>query len=112
MPNNGSPRTSLALSTPVKRLPSKRKLVFGFSATLSALGTGIVAASSASSPYDALRLLAACRTALFSVVSSAAGTFQVLAAAATSIARAVAPARRSTSKFIGIDNEPPANCGP
>ena len=97
MPNSGSPRTSFALSTPVTRVPSKRKLCFAFSVRLAAAGTGSVAATSASSPYVALRLLLAWRTVLACVVSSAAGTFQVLAAAATSIARAVAPARRSDS---------------
>jgi len=102
----------LSLSTPVTRLPSKRNALFGLSATLAAAGTGSVAATAASSPYVALRPLLTWRTTLFSVVSSAAGTFQVSAAAATSIARAVAPARRNASKFIGIEVEPPASCKP
>ena len=84
----------------------------GLSFTLSAAGTGNVAATAASSPYVALRPLLSWRTMPLSVRSSAAGTLQVLAAAATSIARAVAPARRSVSKFMGIDVEPPASCRP
>jgi hypothetical protein len=40
-------------------------------------------------------LLAACATLLLSVVHSFVSTFHSLAAALTSIARAVAPARRS-----------------
>ena len=51
-------------------------------------------------------------TLLLSVVHSLGLTRQSFAAAATSIARAVAPARRSWSQLIGIEREPPALCLP
>ncbi|MFD2498028.1 hypothetical protein ACFSTI_03005 [Rhizorhabdus histidinilytica] len=39
-------------------------------------------------------------------------TFHSAAAACTSIARAIAPARRSWSKLLAIAVEPPVSCAP
>jgi hypothetical protein len=46
------------------------------------------------------------------VLHSDAGTFHVAAAAATSIWRPTAPARRSGSQFIDVAVDPPATCTP
>jgi hypothetical protein len=45
-------------------------------------------------------------------VHSPAGTFQVAAAAAMSICRPAAPARRSGSQLVGVAVLPPATCRP
>ena len=76
-----------------------------FSATF--CGTGSFAASSASSPKRALRLEAAWRTTPFSTVTDEAGTDQRAAAVATSMARAAAPAMRSSSQLLATAVEPP-----
>ncbi len=46
------------------------------------------------------------------VAQSAAAQPQVWAAAAISICRPAAPARRAGSQFIGVEKLPPANCAP
>ncbi len=61
---------------------------------LAASGTGSVRAAATSSPYPSERPLLSCTTAWLRAATSATGTFQVLAAACSSIVRAVAPATR------------------
>ena len=73
-------------------------------------GTGSVAAVAASSPKVALRFDAACETVPAFTTSVFAGTFQRCAAAATSIARAVAPALRNCSQELAMAVDPPVPC--
>jgi hypothetical protein len=110
MPNSGAPVTTCRLSTPVYDLPSRRYSERSLSFTVSAFGTGSAAALRTKVPYpsDLLPL----QTALSRVVSVSAGTFQLAAAAETSMLRATAPARRSWSQLSGIEREPPALCRP
>jgi hypothetical protein len=108
MPKSGLPVTIFALSTPGIDLPMILKS-FGFlSVTVLSAGAVSVAALAASSPYVALRRDARWCTTPASVVHSPAGTFQLAAAAATSICRPAAPARRSGSQLVGVDVLPPA----
>jgi hypothetical protein len=58
----------------------------------------------------ARRPLGGCATTPESTVISAAGTCQRCAAAATSMARAVAPARRSCSQELAMLLLPPVPC--
>jgi len=68
------------------------------------------AAAGASSPKVARRPLAACVSTPRSTVIPPAGTCHACAAAATSMARAVAPARRSCSQELAIAVLPPVPC--
>jgi hypothetical protein len=86
----------------------RRKSFGSLSVTLA--GTASAAAASASSPNVALRLLAAWLTTPSRTVISAAGTFQRLAAADTSMARAVAPVWRSWSHELAMAVLPPVPC--
>ncbi len=79
------------------------------SLSLTSVGTGIAAAALASSPKLAFLPEACVRTPALTVMLSG-GTFQRLAAAATSIARAAAPAWRSWSHELAIAVEPPVPC--
>ena len=75
-------------------------------------GSGSLAARSASSPKRSWRLLAAWRTTPWATLQSATGTPQAWAAAATSMARALAPASRiGIHKSLTLD-EPPVACRP
>jgi hypothetical protein len=56
------------------------------------------------------RLPEACVSTLFAVLISAAGTCHSLAAAAMSMARAVAPADRICMKELAIEVDPPVIC--
>jgi len=78
----GLPVTTAGVSTPRVGLPMILKSFGSFSGTVLRAGTGIFAASAPSSPYVALRLLAACITLPDAVVNSVAGTLQRAAAAA------------------------------
>ena len=73
-------------------------------------GTGSFAAAPASSPRVALRPVPACDTTPSLTVMSVAGTPQRAAAAATSIARAVAPASRSCCQELATAVDPPVSC--
>ena len=97
MPNIGLPVTMSGLSTPGTRVPTIVKSLGSLSGTLAMSGGVIAAALSASSPYVARRPLARCVTAPDAVLSSAAGTPHIAAAAATSMWRAAAPVRRMLS---------------
>ncbi len=79
------------------------------SLSLIALGTGCFPAASASSPKVAFLPLA-CDTTPFCTRIASAGTFHCSAAAATSIARAAAPACRYCSNELAIAVEPPVPC--
>ncbi len=79
------------------------------SLSFTSAGTGIAAAFSASSPKLAFRP-PLCETTPFATLISAAGTCQVSAAAATSMARAVAPALRLCSYELAIALLPPVPC--
>ena len=68
------------------------------------------AAFVASSPYDNFRPLARWVTTPADVVHSEGFTPQVLAAAATSIARPAAPTRRIGTQLVGVAVLPPADC--
>ena len=94
IPNSVLPFTLSGMSSRGVDFPSRRKVVGSLSGT-SPVGTGCLAASAARSPYDAVRLDGPWVTTLAIVEHSDAGTPHRAAAAATSIARAVAPARRS-----------------
>ena len=96
-----------AASTRGARLPMNTYFDGSFGVTLD--GAGIAAASCASSPKFALRP-DECDTTPAATVTVSACTFQRLAAAATSIARAVAPAVRSWSHEFAIAVEPPVPC--
>ena len=79
------------------------------SLSLTVAGSGCFAAASASSPKVA-RLPDACETTPLRTAIEAAGTFHRSAAAATSIARAAAPAWRYCSQELAIAVEPPVPC--
>jgi hypothetical protein len=79
-----------------------------FSAT--SFGTGRLDALPASSPNVASRLLGACETTPRSTVRLAGVTFHSAAAAATSMARAVAPALRNCIHELAIAELPPVPC--
>ena len=79
----------------------------GFSRSAGAAGTGSFAAAATSAPKARRRPLGACTTAPASARQAAAATFQRAAAAATSISRAWAPARR-----IGFHSERMARLPP
>ncbi len=99
------PRDFASTSRRLGEVPIRKKRPGSLSGTC--LGTGIVPASTASSPYDRLRFEPAWCTAPSLVVHSDAGTFQRLAAAATSIARAAAPAPRSSGYITAMLVLPP-----
>ena len=90
-------------------LPRMRKSFGSFSDGFS--GTGILAATPTSAPY-ATFLPLLWITWLASVRHSSAGTFHCVAAAATSIWRAAAPAWRSGSQCARTVVEPPVACMP
>jgi hypothetical protein len=71
-------------------------------------GTGCLAAASASSPKVALRVPEV--TTPFFTCTDVAGTFHCSAAAATSIARAAAPACRYCSNELAMAVDPPVPC--
>ncbi len=89
-------------------LPISVKFFGSLSGTFS--GTGIAAAAAASWPKLALRAPALSTPSL--TVMLCGDTFHCLAAAATSIARAVAPALRSWSHEFAIAVDPPVPCIP
>ncbi len=77
-----------------------------------ASGSGRRAARSARAPKARLRWLAAWVTMPLATLQSAAGTPQAWAAAATSMARALAPASRIGSHRSLMLDEPPVACRP
>ena len=77
-----------------------------------AAGTGRVAAVSTSSPYVSVRFVGTWITAPFSARQDVGSTCHVRAAAATSIVRAVAPARRSGAQAVRTDVEAPVAWNP
>ncbi len=90
--NCAEPSVLALLSTRGVRLPISLKSFGSFSVTCA--GGASVAAFGPSSPNVARRPDREWETTPLSTVISEAGTFHSLAAASTSIARAVAPARR------------------
>jgi hypothetical protein len=95
-----SRRGSFFASTPISRkLPG--------SLSFTSCGTLSRAAAPASSPKLACFPCPACASTPSVTVISPAGTFQALAAAATSMARAVAPAWRSCIQEFATAVEPP-----
>jgi len=76
---------------------------------LTCVGTGSFAALPASSPKVALRPAPVCDTTPWLTLISLAGTAHALAAAATSMARAVAPAWRSCCQELATAVEPPVS---
>ncbi len=72
----------------------------------------MAAALAASAPYSSRLPVEMCMTMPVEVEQSPAAHFQVSAAAAISICRPAAPARRSGSQLNGVEKLPPANCGP
>jgi hypothetical protein len=96
------------LSTRGAARPISVKSFGSFSVT--SAGTGCLPAASASSPKPAFFPLAACDTTPAFTVIWPAGTFHCAAAAPTSMARAVAPARRICSNELAIAVLPPVPC--
>ncbi len=82
------------------------------SLSLTSLGTGCLAALPASSPKVAFLPAPACATTPSLTVISPAATFHCLAAAATSMARAVAPASRNCFQEFATEVEPPVSWMP
>src|SRR6266480_426058 len=95
-----SSRGSFSLPTMLKAAGSLR---------LTCVGTGSFAALPASSPKVALRPAPVCDTTPWLTLISLAGTAHALAAAATSMARAVAPAWRSCCQELATAVEPPVS---
>ena len=92
MAKTGCPVTLSCRSRRRRGVPASFQSRGSFSATLA--GGSILAAPSATAPKVTLRPLAVWVMTLFCALHSEAGTFQRNAAAAISISRAVAPARR------------------
>jgi hypothetical protein len=90
------------------RLPMSLKSLGSLSRT--SAGTPSRAAAFASWPKLAWRLEAECITAPSLTLTSSSGTFHCFAAAATSMARAEAPALRSCSHELAIAVLPPVPC--
>ena len=90
-------------------LPMNTKSFASLSLTL--VGTGSNAAAADSSPKLAFLPFAWNTTPFFTWIESG-GTFHCFAAAATSIARAAAPACRYCSNELAMDDEPPVICAP
>ena len=82
------------------------------SLSLMSFGAGIRAAALAMRPKLTVRPLGTCVMTPFSARHSAAATFHLLAAAAISISRAVAPALRSSSCDARIERLPPVDMSP
>ena len=108
--NCAEPSVLGLLSTRGGRLPTSVKSFGSFSVTCA--GGVRVAALDARSPNVARRPDGACETTPRSTVTSAAGTLHSRAAASTSMARAVAPARRICSQASAIAVLPPVTCAP
>ena len=95
-----SSRVSFSLPTILKAAGSLR---------VTCVGRGSLAALPASSPKVALRPVPVCDTTPWLTLISLAGTAHALAAAATSMARAVAPACRSCCQELATAVEPPVS---
>src|SRR5204863_7998053 len=95
IPNLAAPFVLSAVSKRCVRRPMIVKLLGSLRGT--SAGIGIEAADSARAPYESRRLLDSCVTWPRCVVHAFAGTSHFFAAAAMSIALAVAPALRSRS---------------
>ncbi len=108
MPNRARPVIFSGVSRRLVGFPMSFQSLGSLSCTV--FGAGSLAAASASSPYRA-RLLPAITTP-FSVRQSAGLTPNFWAAAATSTARAVAPAWRHRSNSDQVLLEPPVICMP
>ena len=107
MPNCAVPFTLDGVSRRCVRWPSRRKSFGSLSGGFA--GTGSAAAFWASSPYVSRWLVPVCATTPFSVLQAAGSAPQVCAAAATSIARAVAPALRRMSHDVRTLVLPPVD---
>jgi hypothetical protein len=108
-PNRATPVTFSRLSSRNVDLPMILNCEGSLSGT--STGTGMVRALSTSSPYVNARLPGP-MTRPFSARREARSTFQVSAAAANNISRAVAPAFRSRSHSLATLMLPPVNCMP
>jgi len=103
MLNCAVPFTFAGVSSRLAGVPISVKSLGSLSVTC--VGTGSVAARSASAPYPSLRPVGVWVTTPRCARHDAASTFQVCAAAATSMLRAAAPARRigSYSSFTDVE---------
>ena len=110
MPYCVVPFTFAGVSRRLAGVPISLNSLGSFKATCA--GTGSFAAVSASAPYDSLRPVAACVTTPLCARHDAGSTFQVSAAAARSMVRAVAPARRSGSYSNLTEVDAPVICMP
>ena len=108
MVNTALPLVLALLSVRATRLPISLKSFGSFSLTSD--GTGWRAASAASAPNVVRRDDARCVTTPLLTVMASAGTFHSCAAAATSMARAAAPAVRICSNEFAIAVLPPVPC--
>ena len=108
MVNFAEPSVFAVPSSRGRCVPTSLKSLGSFKVTS---GGGVsVAAFAARSPNVARRPDGACETTPRSTVISAAGTLQSRAAASTSMARAVAPARRSCPHELARPVLPPVPC--
>src|SRR5881397_1217102 len=107
MPNCAVPSTLSGVSSRFAGVPISLKSLGSLRAT--ALGTGRSAARSTRAPYVRLRPVGPCITTPFAARHELRSTFQVWAAADTSMVRAVAPARRNGSQLPRTDVEPPVS---
>ncbi|MNN69007.1 hypothetical protein D3C81_1847570 [compost metagenome] len=107
--NRALPSVLSALSLRARRSWPIRVKSFG-DLSFTSSGTGCRAAASASSPKPALRPEAAWLTTPLLTEISCADTFHCSAAAATSMARALAPALRICSKELAMAELPPVPC--
>src|SRR5438477_2208308 len=110
MPYTILPSTLSRVSSRLSGLPISFHS-FG-SLSFTSFGTSSFAAASATWPYLSRRLLGVCVMTLFAAVHSWTGTFHWLAAAWTSITRAVAPPRRTYSCDSRMPRLPPVEKSP
>ena len=112
MPNSGLPATMAGVSTPPTDCPMIWKFAGSFSLSVAGSGAGSFAAAPASVAYGIDLPVLGSVTLPLPVVSISAATPHCAAAAATSIARAAAPACRMGSHSRGVVRLPPALCPP
>src|SRR5205823_3999722 len=105
--NCAVPSTLSGVSSRFAGVPISLKSLGSLRAT--PLGTGRSAARSTRAPYVRLRPVGPCITTPFAARHELGSTFQVCAAADTSMVRAVAPARRNGSQLPRTDVEPPVS---